>query len=69
MTLNRTRHLEVKKKKKEEEPPVKVELILTKGLTKDLIDKYSIVNGGKYFYENESQTYLALHSQTINFYL
>ena len=46
MTLNRTRHLEVKKKK-EDDPPVKVELILTKGLTKDLIDKYSIVNGGK----------------------
>ena len=27
----------------------KVEVISTKGLTKDLINKYSILNGAKYF--------------------
>ena len=35
-----------------------MKLILTKGLTKDLIGKYSIVNGGKYFSLIESQNYL-----------
>lgn len=30
----------------------KVELILTKGLKKDLIDKYIILNSGKYFGKN-----------------
>ena len=35
----------------------KVELIPAKGLTKYLIKKYSILNGGKYFGENELQNY------------
>ena len=29
----------------------KVKSISTKGLTKDLIDKFSILNGAKYFYQ------------------
>ena len=33
----------------------KVELIPAKGLTKYLIKKYSILNGGKYFGENGLQ--------------
>ena len=35
-----------------------VRLISTKGLTKDLINAYSILNGTKYFAEDESQNYL-----------
>ena len=31
-----------------------------KGLTKDLIGKYSILNGPKYFAEDGSQSYLVL---------
>ena len=38
----------------------KVERKSRKGLTKGLIDKYSINNGGKYFGENISQNYLVL---------
>ena len=36
----------------------KAELMSTKGLTKDLINKYSIVNGAKYFSSVGLQNYL-----------
>ena len=35
----------------------KVEAISTKGLTQDLINKYSILNGAKYFYSGILQKY------------
>ena len=37
---------------------IKIKLISAKGLTKGLINNYSILNSGKYFGENESQIYL-----------
>ena len=45
-------------KKKLNDPAEKVKLVSTKGLTKDLINNYSILNGGKYFGENGSENYL-----------
>ena len=36
----------------------KIKAISTKGLTKDLIDKFSIVNGAKYFSSGMFQNYL-----------
>ena len=36
----------------------KIKSISTKGLTKDLIDKFSIVNGAKYFSSGIFQNYL-----------
>ena len=36
----------------------KVKAISTKGLTKDLIDKFSILNGAKYFSSGIFQNYL-----------
>ena len=36
----------------------KIKAISTKGLTKDLIDKFSIVNGAKYFSSGIFQNYL-----------
>ena len=36
----------------------KVKAILTKGLAKDLIDKFSILNGSKYFSSGIFQNYL-----------
>ena len=44
----------------------KVELTSTKGLTKDLIGKYNILNGYNYFNLNVSQNYLVF--QTISSY-
>ena len=38
----------------------KVKAISTKGLTKDLIDKFSILNGAKYFSLGVFQNYLVL---------
>ena len=35
-----------------------VKIISTKGLTADMINKYSILNGAKYFSLNELQNYL-----------
>ena len=40
----------------------KVKLISTKGLTEDLTNKYSIVNGVKYFSSNGLQNYLVFFS-------
>ena len=37
----------------------KVKIISTKGLTKDLINKFSILNGAKYFSLELFQNYLA----------
>ena len=37
----------------------KFKLISTKGLTKDLINGYSIYNGAKYFAEDDSQNHFA----------
>ena len=39
-----------------------VKLILTKRITKDLINGFSIVNGAKYFVESESQNYLVFQT-------
>ena len=46
----------------------KVKAILRKGLTKDLINKFSIVNGAKYFSSGIFQNYLVLISakKTLN---
>ena len=55
VTLNKARHVEVKNKL--DNISKKVELIPGKGLTKYLIRKYSIFNGGKYFGENGLQNY------------
>ena len=38
--------------------PKKVKAISAKGLTKDLINKYSILNGAKYFSLGTFQNYL-----------
>ena len=40
----------------------KVKAISTKGLTKDLIDKFSILNGAKYFSSGKFQIYLVFIS-------
>ena len=40
------------------ELPKKVKAISTKGLTKDLINKFSILNGAKYFSSGIFQNYL-----------
>ena len=47
LTLNKTKHVLVQNELNELSEKVKA--ISTKGLTKDLINKYSIVNGAKYF--------------------
>ena len=47
---NKTRH--VKAEKQLNDPAEKVKLVSTKGLTKDLINNFSILNGGKYFGED-----------------
>ena len=39
-----------------------VKLTSTNGLTRDLINGYSIFNGAKYFVEDESQNYLIFQS-------
>ena len=39
-------------KKKLNDPAEKVKLVSTKGLTKDLLNNFSILNGGKYFGED-----------------
>ena len=48
-TDNNTKITEIEKK---------IKSISTKGLTKDLIDKFSIVNGAKYFSSGMFQNYL-----------
>ena len=53
VTLNKTRHAEVKNKL--DDLSEKNKLISTKGLTKGFINNYSILNDGKYFGENGSQ--------------
>ena len=40
----------------------KVKLISTKGLTKDLINKFSILNGAKYFTLGIFQNYLSIYT-------
>ena len=55
-TLNKTRHVEVKNKL--DELSEKVKITSTKGLTKHLIGKYSILNGAKYFSLDGLQNYL-----------
>ena len=47
ITLNKKKHVHVENKLIELSEKFKA--ILTKGLTKDLISKYSILNGAKYF--------------------
>ena len=41
-------------------------LIPTKGLTKDLISNYSILNKGKYFVENGSQKHVNYFLDTLD---
>ena len=43
----------------------KAKSILTKGLTKDLINKFSILNGSKYFYSGKLQNYFVFISAKI----
>ena len=45
----------------------KVTLISTKGLTKDLINKYSTFNGARYFFKNELQNYF-VSQVSINYF-
>ena len=47
VTLNETKNILFRNEL--DELLVKVDLVSTKGLTKDLINKYSILNGAKYF--------------------
>ena len=49
-------------KKKLHDQGKKVKLISTKRLTEDLINKYSILNGAKYFSSDELQNYLVFVS-------
>ena len=43
----------------------KVKIISAKGLTVDLIDKYSILNGEKYFFRNKLQNYFVFITFSI----
>ena len=56
VTLNKTRHLEVKNKL--DDLSEKNKLISTKRLTKGLINNCCVFNDGKYFGENGRQNYL-----------
>ena len=47
----------------------KVKLISRKWLTKDLIDKYGILNAAKYFQSDELQNYLVFISTINHMYL
>ena len=60
VTLNKTRHVEVKNKL--DNISKKVKIILKKGLTKNLINKYSILKGAKNFSSDGLQMYLVLIS-------
>ena len=53
---NNTSHAEVKNKL--DDLIKKVKIISTKGLTNDLTNKYSILNGAKYFSSDRLQNYL-----------
>ena len=57
---NKTRHVEVDKKL--DNLKKKVDIISTKGLTKNLINKYCILNGAKYFSSDGLQNYLVFMS-------
>ena len=59
VTVNKARHVEVKNKL---DYLSKVKIISRKGLTKDLINKYSILNGAKYFSSNRLQNHLVFIS-------
>ena len=43
----------------------KVEAISTKGLTKDLINKYSILNGAKYFFIPDKKYIIQIFFQIV----
>ena len=67
VTSNKTRHIESEKKlndhktyhtKVTSDPLGEVKLIPTERLTIDLINGYSFLNGGKYYFEEVSQNYL-----------
>ena len=60
---NKTRHIEVNTKLDDIEKKVKI--ISTKGLTVDLINKYSIPNGSKYFSSNGLPNYLVFTSNDL----
>ena len=49
-------------KKKLADLSKKVKIILTKGLTEDLINKYNIIDGAHYSCLDESQNYLLFQS-------
>ena len=53
---NNTSHAEVKNKL--DDLIKKFKIISTKGLTNDLTNKYSILNGAKYFSSDRLQNYL-----------
>ena len=56
VTLNKTRYTEVNTELDDLEEKVKI--ISTKGLTADMINKYSILSQAKYFSPNVLQNYL-----------
>ena len=69
VTLNETKHVLVENELNKVSEKIKV--ISTKGLTKDLIHKFSIVNGAKYFSLGISQNYLVFipAKNTLNIFV
>ena len=59
-TLNKTKHVLVENEL--DELSKKVEAIITKGLTKDSINKFGILISSKYFYSGILQNYFAFIS-------
>ena len=68
LSWNKTKHVLVENELNELSEKVKA--ISTKGLTKDLINKFSILNGAKYFPSGIFQNYLAFIPATkkINYF-
>ena len=60
ITLNKTRNVEFKNK--QDDLPKKIKLISINRLTEDLINKYSILHGAKYFSSDGLQNYLVFVS-------
>ena len=65
VTFNKRRNVQANKELYELSE--KVTLISTKGLTKDLINKYSTFNGARYFFKNGLQNYF-VSQVSINYF-
>ena len=65
VTSNKTRHIEINKKL--DDLTKKVKPISIKGLTEDLINKYSILNGAKYFSLDGLQKYIVFWESQVQF--